>query len=382
MHKSTAWIQAMLASLLIVGLVGTPLPSLAQEPGSNNSDPSALAQVYLPTVIQNVASAAYSSAAVRAGPPPKYFVDEGQLPFDALAGVETQRLWGIHNGAGFRIEVPANWNGDLFVWAHGYRGTGLELTVDNPPFREWLVINGFAWAASSYSRNDYDVATGAQDTHALTQYFTGRFAKPKHVYIAGVSMGGHITGVSIEQWSNTYHGALPLCGVMGDYALFDFFLDFNLVAQAQAGIAAEFPPPDNYLSTTVPAVKLALAPGTYPFLLNEKGTQFKAAIEQLSGGERPLFDQGFLFWSGALPPQFLDPDFLFGLGMGDGTLPRSKGVSVENVNTVYQFDSDPALSPEEAQLNAAVLRITHDPQGRHKNGLSNVPPINGNIRIP
>src|SRR5262245_56996245 len=82
-----------------------------------------------------------------AEPPPAYFVDESLLPFDALAGTTTTRYWGILNGAGFRIEVPRDWNGDLVLYAHGFRGTGLELTVSNPRIRRWLVTHGYAWAA-------------------------------------------------------------------------------------------------------------------------------------------------------------------------------------------------------------------------------------------
>jgi hypothetical protein len=33
-------------------------------------------------------------------------------------------------------------------------------------------------------------------------------------------------------------------------------------------------------------------------------------------------------------------------------------------------------------LNATVLRVTQDPQGRHPNGLSNIPPILANFGIP
>jgi len=65
---------------------------------------------------------------VLAAKPPQYFVDESTLPFDPLPGASA--FWGVHKGAGYRIEVPAAWNGDLVVWAHGFRGTGLELTVD------------------------------------------------------------------------------------------------------------------------------------------------------------------------------------------------------------------------------------------------------------
>ena len=188
-----------------------------------------------------------------AAEPPAYFVDESKLPFAALPGTDTQRYWGIHNGAGYRIEVPANWNGDLVMYAHGFRGTGLELTVSNPAIRQYLVSNGFAWAASSYSKNGYDVRQGVKDTHALMQKFNGLVGHPRRAYMTGHSMGGHITGVAIEQYPQAYAGALPMCGVMGDNELFDYFLDYNLVAQALAGIQAQFPFPANYQAAVVPA---------------------------------------------------------------------------------------------------------------------------------
>ena len=69
------------------------------------------------------------SGATTAAPPPAYYVDAAKLPFDPIPGLTDQRLWGVHNKAGYRIEVPVNWNGRLVLWAHGFRGTGLELTV-------------------------------------------------------------------------------------------------------------------------------------------------------------------------------------------------------------------------------------------------------------
>ena len=270
--------------------------------------------------------------------PPGYFVDESKLPFDAVPGIETTRYWGIHNNAGYRMEVPANWNGSLVLWAHGYRGDGLELTVESHPLREFLVANGYAWAASSYSQNDYNVAQGAKDTHAIGEFFSDQVGEPNRVYVTGASMGGHITAVMIEQWKNEYDGALPVCGVLGDHELFDFFLDFNLVAQALAGIQAEFPAAPDYLVAKVPVVKanLELFPGTFPFTLNADGLALKAVTMLQTGGPRPVFDQGFLFWNGVAG------DFLFGFGMLDGTVPNSPGVVVGNIDTVYQFDLDPA----------------------------------------
>ena len=40
---------------------------------------------------------------------------------------------------------------------------------------------------------------------------------------------------------------------------------------------------------------------------------------------------------------------------------------------MYQLDGDPALSPEEEALNAAIPRIAADPQYRHPNGLGRIP---------
>ena len=75
-------------------------------------------------------------------------------------------------------------------------------------------------------------------------------------------------------------------------------------------------------------------------------------------------------------------NFLFTVGVQGGDLGVAPGNVQDNSTTVYQIDSDPALSPDEVALNANVLRVTQDPQGRHPNGLSNIPPILANFRIP
>lgn len=307
-----------------------------------------------------------------AEPPPGYFVDESKLPFGALPGTDTQRLWGVHGGAGFRVEVPAGWNGRLVLWAHGFRGAGLELTVDNHPLRPWLITNGYAWAASSFATNGYDPAQGVKDTHDLALLFNGLVGRPEVTYITGASMGAHVAAASVEQYPDAYDGAMPICGVVGDHELFDFFLDYALVAQALAGVAAEFPPdPVQYRTVTVPAVKAALATD-FPAGLNQQGQRLAAVTKLRSGGERPLFNAAFPSWA----------NFLFQAGEGDGTIPRSPGVVVDNTDAVYQFDADPALTPEEAALNQAVLRVAQDPSGRVGNGLANVPVLDGQITVP
>jgi hypothetical protein len=320
------------------------------------------------------------AAAAGAGPvapaaadaPPQYFVDESKLPFDALPGLDTQRYWGVHNGAGYRIEVPRNWNGRLVMWAHGFRGTTPELTVDNHPLRAFLVANGYAWAASSYSRNDYDVEAGVKDTHALTQLFNGIVGNPSLVYLTGASMGGHITAAAIEQYPNTYAGAMPICGVLSDHELFDFYLDYNLAAAALAGYPATFPPdPAAWTAVAEPQIMTTLA-GAWPNALTPDGEHLKAMTQLRSGGVRPLFNAAWVSWA----------TFLLQFGTLDGTVPRSPGVVVDNTDAVYQFDTDPALSPAEQALNDAVLRVAQEPAGRVERGVANVPVVNGTPRVP
>lgn len=328
-------------------------------------------------------AAVLMASSVFADQPPEYFVDESKLPFTALPGATA--LWGVIGGAGYRIEVPGNWNGELVVWAHGFRGTGLELTVDNHPLRALLVPMGYAWAASSYARNDYDIWNGVHDTHTLTRRFAGLVGTPSRVYLTGASMGGHITAVAIEQYPNTYDAALPMCGVLADYELFDWFLDFNAAAQQIGTGASTFPvDPPTYVGVTVPAIKanLSAVPGGWPNALNAAGTNLKNLTELRTGGERPNFDQAWFFWN-TFPAFATGPgNFLFDLGLGGGTLPRTPGIAVDNSDTVYQFDTNPSLTPDEQALNAGIVRVEADPQARSPNGLSQVPVVAGDPEVP
>ncbi len=314
----------------------------------------------------------FVSVSFAANPPSKYYVDQSKLPFDPLANTETVRYWGIHSGAGYRIEVPINWNGRLVVYCHGYR-SGSELTVTNPSIRQYLINNGFAWAASSYRANGYDVKAGVIDTHALVKFFNGLVGKPDRTYLMGHSMGGHIIGVAIEQYPKTFDGALPMCGVMGDCEQFDYFLDYQVIAQWLTDTIVEFPFPSDYSDTIVPAMKDKLGGDSgFPFSLSEAGLKLKTATEYISGGERPLFSEAFVSWA----------NFLFTMGL-DGTLGGiTPGNVMGNIGVIYQLDGDPELSQEEEDLNAEVLRIAPDRQGRHPNGLANVPAISGNIAVP
>lgn len=320
----------------------------------------------------------------RGAPEPDWFVDESTLPFDPLPGfADAERVWGVHKGAGYRIEVPADWNGSLVMWAHGFRGEDLELTVDDHPLRSHLIANGFAWAASSYSSNDYNAGDGVRDTHRLTEVFRRRFERPDATYMTGASMGGHITARSMEQYPWTYDGALAICGALGDYELFDYFLDYNLAAQ-QLGLGeSDFPFDESYITTDVPAIKrnLEAAPGGWPAVLNADGEDFKQLVELRSGGDRPNFDEAWNYWN-SIPSDAGDGNFLFGLVVGDGTVAGKPGVVSDNTRVKYQLDLNPRINRREARFNRDIERVRADWRLRTSLRLNPIPVVTGRIHDP
>jgi pimeloyl-ACP methyl ester carboxylesterase len=232
--------------------------------------------------------------------------------------------------------------------------------------RSYLLANGYAWAASSYSKNGYDALAAAKDTHTLRSLFIDKFGTPRRIYLSGASMGGHVVALAAEKWPTSYSGATTMCGWLGDAEQFDFYLDFAVAAQTLSGVGALFPYGSDYLTSTVPATKAALGPA-FPFALNASGQNFKSLAQLRSGGVRPLFEQGWLYWNAVAG------DFMFGtLGLLGGT-----PLPAQNAGVTYQFDTAPALSAAEAQFNATVQRVTALESERRK-----YTPVTGNLKIP
>jgi len=55
---------------------------------------------------------------------------------------------------------------------------------------------------------------------------------------------------------------------------------------------------------------------------------------------------------------------------------------VDNFDTVYQFDTNPVLTPAEQDLNDNIVRVAADPEGRQPDGLSQVPVVAGDPQVP
>ncbi|MGW3606617.1 hypothetical protein [Micromonospora sp. NPDC005161] len=281
-------------------------------------------------------------------PLPGYTIENPPLAPLVVAGKPTTVRQGVHRHAGYVIEVPARWNGDLVLWAHGYRGQGTVLSPEPPPgfgLRQRLLEQGYAWASSSYDRNGFDIRSGVLGTKDLADHFGRTVRRPHHTYLAGVSMGGYVIGRSLEQYPGYYDGALPMCGVLGDQTLLDFYLDYNLVAQSLAGVSA-YPTPTDYLTNAVPRIQVALGLAgltpTGPDTTTDRGKQLRAITVNRSGGPRPGADAAFAVWK----------DFLFSISVtsgGDSPAQRPGQLST-NLLTRYSPNSP-------VNVNATVPRV-------------------------
>jgi acetyl esterase/lipase len=296
----------------------------------------------------------------------------------------TSRWAGVLGGAAYQVEVPANWNGKLVMYAHGYAGTGATLGVNPPSIRRYLVQNGYAWAASSYAKNYYDVRAGVEDTNALALEFVAiatknsrTLAAPSKIYITGHSMGGHITAAAIEDEAAStavhkvkYAGAVPMCGVVGDTELFNQFAAMQVTAQAIAGVPSY---PSNKWSEVNTLVTNTLFT-TFPSAPTAKGQQYLSVVQNITGGPRPMFNLGIAF-GGSFPSAY-------GTFGSDGTVTGILTKNVLDTNAyTYVIDGDVAGS---AALNASALKLTAvaDANRLRTDGLRWIPKINGEFKIP
>jgi pimeloyl-ACP methyl ester carboxylesterase len=123
-------------------------------------------------------------------------------------------------GSTYTIDIPAGWNHDLVVYAHGII-LPREAPIGPPDFnglRDLLLAQGFAVTASTFDENGYALKDGLQRTHQLTELFTTRFGTPGRVYLIGKSLGGIIALDLIESYPDQYAGALTVSGVLGGTA--------------------------------------------------------------------------------------------------------------------------------------------------------------------
>ncbi|PYR77264.1 MAG: hypothetical protein DMF87_16520 [Acidobacteria bacterium] len=150
------------------------------------------------------------------------------------------------SGSIYRIcmPAPAEYNGMLVVWAHGFQDAGSPVAIpeDQLCFTSTFclpsVLNGlgFAFATNSYSKTGLAVLQGKDDVVDLVRIFAQTKGQPSKVYLVGASEGGIITTLAVEQRTDLFAAGLAACGPIGSFPL-----QINYFGDARATFEYFFP---------------------------------------------------------------------------------------------------------------------------------------------
>lgn len=135
----------------------------------------------------------------------------------ARATAGTTLLTGSIGGAAYKIEVPAQWNGTLVLYSHGYVFPGSKNPAQDagdPATAAFLLSQGYALAGSSYSATGWALQQAFHDQTTLLDFFNANVGHPARVIAWGHSLGGIITAGLVQQFPDRFVGALPMCGVL------------------------------------------------------------------------------------------------------------------------------------------------------------------------
>jgi hypothetical protein len=141
----------------------------------------------------------------------------------------THATGSLRDGGTWIADVPANWNGTLLLYSHGY-GTLTAADAPDPNTQAALLADGYALAGSSYDPSGSLWALGS----AVRDQFETLAAvkkdvlpsRPQQVLAVGTSMGGLISALEDQHAGGRIDGALTTCGlVAGGVQLNNYQLD-------------------------------------------------------------------------------------------------------------------------------------------------------------
>ncbi|MFA8434126.1 MAG: alpha/beta hydrolase family protein [Marinifilaceae bacterium] len=166
-------------------------------------------------------------------------------------------ITGQHKDGGiWEIALPENWNElkekNVLVFAHGYVVPNAPLELPNDKIDGILVkqiVNnmGWAYAATSYRSNGLAVKDAINDIIDLRLIVdtllteSHGYHPPNYVFLGGVSEGGIIGTLTIEQNPELFDAAIVTCCPIGDFykhlqyvgdfhVLFNYFFKDDLLA--------------------------------------------------------------------------------------------------------------------------------------------------------
>lgn len=239
-------------------------------------------------------------------------------------------------GAAYRIDIPPDWNRRVVVFFHGTSETPLAYATGEPlsPMFRHILQRRYAVIQSGYSAGGWALEEAEKDSERLRQHFVAGHGKPEQFLVMGMSMGGALVAMTIEQRADIYAGALSLCGVLEPSdALF----------QRDFALAAAF---DHYF----PGVLPVFVPVPVDYVADKKMVAKIAAAL----ASKPAATQALLRWYGTADAKSL-PDVVTDTLTDFRDLQRRAGGNpLGNADLIYVNSGD------DVALNAGVRRYRAD----------------------
>ncbi|WP_037681746.1 S9 family peptidase [Streptomyces griseus] len=146
-----------------------------------------------------LAVTALPTSAAAATAPPSHV--EGRLP----------------SGATYVMDVPADWNGTVLLFSHGYTPAGAPNPAQDAPedaTKALLLGRGYALIGSSYATTGWAVTDAVPDQLATLSAFTDRFGAARRTIAWGRSYGGLVTTAIAERHPDRIDGSVSTCGLV------------------------------------------------------------------------------------------------------------------------------------------------------------------------
>ncbi|MCG7208516.1 alpha/beta hydrolase [Streptomyces arenae] len=146
----------------------------------------------------------------------------------------------LADGATWIADTPAQWNGSLLLFSHGF-GPTTAADAPSAAARQALLDAGYALVGSSYDPNGsmWALDSAERDQFAALTAFRRQVGTPTRVISVGQSMGGLVNARIARDGAGRVDGSLGLCGlVAGGVDLDNYQLD------AEYTLATFFDPAD------------------------------------------------------------------------------------------------------------------------------------------
>ncbi|MFI6251834.1 alpha/beta hydrolase [Streptomyces sp. NPDC051016] len=164
----------------------------------------------------------------------------------------------LSDGATWIADEPAQWNGTLLLFSHGF-GPTTAADAPSAAARQALLDAGYALVGSSYDPDGsmWALDSAERDQFAALTAFRRQVGVPSRVISVGQSMGGLVNARIARDGAGRVDGSLGLCGLVAggvdldnyqldaEYTLATFFDPadadklVNLDSQADAGALAD-----------------------------------------------------------------------------------------------------------------------------------------------